>query len=273
MSFSASNNRILVTDGAATVFDTNDDIPHILATASYSLSVNFPTPSSQQVMTYIDPCGTTQPVYVCRYETQYICRDVYGCTNDYVCTPTSECGIDAFGNYSCTTGQSCGYVTTCGYTSQCGYESVQICGFENQCAPVYYFDWQYNPLEWSQTYVLGDLPYGIDSNFVLVKATAVRASVGGTNYYGNLQATVGSETFAFQGSALLEAGGRSDGTRFLSRIISVYADNSSKKLMLEARHSNGLVDPPTGGLPSDGSLRSLASSFNINLSVYFGRFR
>lgn len=270
MSFNASNNRIWVQDAGATIFDTNDDIPHILATANYSLTVNFPNPSSQPVLTYIDPCGTTQPVYVCNYTTEYVCRDTFGCTNDYVCTPTSECGIDAFGNYSCSYGQSCNYVTNCGYTTTCGYESVQTCAFENQCAPTYFFDYQYNPLEWSNSYVLGDLPYSIDSNFVLVKATAVRTVEGSTSYFGALQSTVGSETFAFQGSALLEAGGRSNGSRFLSRIISVYPDNGSKKLILEARHSNGLVDPPSA---SSGEFRSLASSFNINLSVYFGRFR
>ena len=134
MSFVASNDRIRVVDNGATVFDTNDDIPHILG----------------------------EPSLFRRLDVE-----------------------------------------------------------------------NYNALEWVQQYILGDLPFGQSCNFFLIKATAVRTSVGGTGAQpGDLIATVGNETFSFQGSALLEAGGQQSGSRFLSRIISVIPDNINKKLML-----------------------------------------
>lgn len=271
MSFSASNNRILVQDGSATVFDTNDDMPHILATGSYSVTVDFPHTTGRSVMTAYDPCGYTIQEYRCTYEYQNVCSQVYVCNQVYVCSPSYQCQYDYFsGAYVCGFVDSCSYQQQCGYETQCSMQYVQVCNFVPVCQPVAYYAWQYDAKEWVQTYVLGDLPSGIDCNFVLVKAQANRQSTGGTNYFGDLQATVGGETFAFQGSALLEAGGRSNGTRYLSRIISVYPDNASKKLVLEARHSNGAVDPPAG---DNSNERSLASRFSITLDVYFGRFR
>ena len=187
MSFIASNDRIRVVDNGATVFDTNDDIPHILGTGYYNVTVTFP-----------------QPSLFARIDTQQIVTQ------------------------------------------------------------------NYNALEWVQQYILGDLPFGQSCNFFLIKATAVRTVVGGTNAQPeDLIATVGNETFSFQGSALLEVGGEQSGSRFLSRIISVIPDNVNKKLILEAKHSNKHLAMPY----ESGEARSLSSTFSVSLTVYFGRFR
>ena len=277
MTFKATNNRIWVTDNGATVFDTNEDIPHILGAGTYSATINFPDcgrnnngfwdpydhQEYQMVQVYV--CGyRTESRYTCWYEQQY-----------------NPCLYSYGGGYSCDNKGSCSYTPPTCYG---GYESVSVCGFrdeqvyscqyENQWQWVwvaaYKYDGEYYAYDWTQSIVLGDLPYGQACNFLLTRATANRTAVGGVHVQpGDLAATIGGETFAFQGSALLEAGGKADGSRFLSRIISVIPDNVNKKLILEARHSNGYYKPGWTYEPT----RSVASSFNITVTVYFGRFR
>ena len=173
---------------------------------------------------------------------------------------------------------SCGYAPVSSYVckQQCNWVTVDrtTCGYEDSCQWVIVYDdiytQNYNALEWVQQYILGDLPFGHSCNFFLIKATAVRTATGGTKAHpGDLIATVGNETFSFQGSALLEAGGQQSGSRFLSRIISVIPDNVNKKLILEAKHSNKYYDMPEAA----GAARSLSSTFTVTLTVYFGRFR
>jgi hypothetical protein len=271
MSFLATTDRIKVTDGSATVFDTNDDIPHILGVGTYNVNVVFPHPSLSTRQDIV-------PRQEYQYVQTYVCKDVV--TQEYQCnqvcgyetTSSFQCGMDYMGNFSCS------YVPVTSYVCNlvCGYVTVSrfTCGFEGSWQWVTVYDMvetqNYNALEWVNQYVLGDLPYSQDCNFLLVNATAVRTATGGTKAQpGDLIATVGNETFAFQGSALLEAGGKQSGGRFLSRIVSVFPDNASKKLVLEARHSNSYFEMPDAA----GSARSLSSTFAISLTVYFGRFR
>lgn len=328
MSFYASNNRIRVTDNGATVFDTNDDIPHILGRGTYQVTVDFPD-APRRGVTYIIPnhhqeyrnvCNwqwveTCNQQYVCRNVCAFenVCSDVYECNQ--VCNYQTVCGYetvceyqyscsheyDPFSdsyNYVCRNDYVCNqqhvceqqYVCNqvCGYVQKCSDQYVcrDVCGFENVCTTTYQnvcayewvwvdqvvYDEDYLAYDWTGTYVLGSLPYNQNINFLLIKATAIRTIVGGTSQKpGDLASTVGSQTFAFQGSALLEATGKEDGSRFLSRIISVYPDNVNKELVLEAKHSNNTYPFVYGaGL---GRLRSLASRFVITLDVYFGRFR
>jgi hypothetical protein len=271
MSFVASNNRIRVVDNGATVFDTDDDMPHILGTGTYSLTVTFPQPSLSARIDVV-------PRQEYKYVETYVCRDVV--TQQYQCK--TVCGYETTYSYQCSSdfmgNTSCGYVPVTTYVcrNQCGYVPVsnRVCGFEGSWQWVTVYDnvqtQSYNSLEWSQQYILGDLPFGQSCNFFLIKATAVRTATGGTKAQpGDLIATVGNETFSFQGSALLEAGGQQSGSRFLSRIISVIPDNVNKKLILEAKHSNNYYDMPW----ASGAARSLSSTFAVTLTVYFGRFR
>ena len=271
MSFIASNNRIRVVDNGATVFDTDDDIPHILGTGTYNVTVVFPNPTLSNRVDIV-------PRQEYQYVEKYVCKDVP--TQVYQCD--TVCGYETSYQYQCSSdfmgNTTCGYVPVSRYVcnQQCKWVTVNnyTCGYEGSWQWVTVYDnittQNYNALEWVQQYILGDLPFGQACNFFLIKATAVRTSVGGTKAQpGDLIATVGNETFSFQGSALLEAGGQQSGSRFLSRIISVIPDNVNKKLILEAKHSNTYYDMPAGS----GAARSLSSTFSVSLTVYFGRFR
>ena len=328
MSFLATNDRIRVTDNGATVFDTDEDMPHILGYGTYQATISFPDAErtgerhwvkdhhqeylpvcrwelvtecnyeyvTRQVCGYENVC---QQVYtswqVCGYETQcnwvnvpvssYTCNNVYDYAtgqSSYVCNWTTTYQMQQQCNsvYVCKT--EYGYVTQCTNQYVCNnvsvYEEVcrQVqrynCPYEWVYVDANIYDENYLAKEWSQTLSLGPLPYGQSINFLLIKATAVRTATGGTSQKpGDLPSTVSDRTFAFQGSALLEATGKQDGTRFLSRIISVYPDNTTKQLVLEAKHSNNFYPLIPGA--ELGVLRSLASTFVITLQVYFGRFR
>lgn len=328
MSFYASNNRIRVTDNGATVFDTNDDIPHILGTGTYQVTIDFPD-APRRGETYLISMHHQEYRYVCNYQWVYTCNQEYQCNYpcawETVCEQVYEC------NRVCNYQTVCGYQNVCGYQYQCSYQydyfsggytyvcsnvyvcnnqyvcnqeyvcndvcgyvtkcsdkyiCKQVCGFVEVCRNEYQnvcayewvwvdqwvYDEDYLAYDWTQTYDLGGLPFSQSINFLLIKATASRTITGGTSQQpGDLASTIGAQTFAFQGSALLEATGKADGSRFLSRIISVYPDNNSKRLILEAKHSNNLYPFEYGA--EIGRLRSLASRFVITLQVYFGRFR
>lgn len=276
MSFYASNNRILVTDNSATVFDTNDDMPHILGQSTFTQEVVFPTPVAYTVNTGLEVVSVTVPEYQCTYNFQQVCTTNYVCTYDYVnvCTPSFSCTTDYMGNLSCGTVDSCSYqmVSNCGNVTDCRYENVQSCswGSRTDTSYVQHYGTAYYPLDWSTSIVLARLPNLIDCNFLLSKVSSVK------NYSNEISlmtkvSSLGPDTFAFQGSALVEIAGQGGANSSMSRIISIYPDNVGKNLILEARHSSIAMSPP--GVPNDVYNGGIQSSYTLTITVYYGRFR
>lgn len=277
MSFYADNNRILVTDNGQTVFDTNDDMPHILGQATFTQTVVFPSPSTYTVFTGYSADPYTHTDYVCTYTFQNVCSTSYQCTYDYVnvCTPSFSCSMGYDGFMSCGTVDSCGYqmVSNCGNVETCSYQNVQSCGFVTTTDIIQtpHYGGAYNALDWANAYTLGDLPSSLSCNFLLSKVTAVKNYANVSSIMTKIT-SLGTDTFAFQGSALVEIAGQSGVVdSCMSRIISLYPDNSSKKLVLEARHSNKVIGPQATGV--DTAAEDFSSSYTFTITVYYGRFR
>ncbi len=277
MSFYASNNRILVTDNSDTVFDTDDDMPHILGQSTFTQEVVFPTPTAYIANTGIEVLANSVPEYQCSYNFQQVCTTSYQCNYTYenVCTPSFSCSYDyATGSSVCGYVDSCSYqqVSNCGNVTECHYENVQTCvwGTRIDYYNVQHYGTAYNPLEWASSIVLARLPSLIDCNFLLSKVSAVK------NYSNEITlmtkvSSLGPDTFAFQGSALVEIAGQGGANTSMSRIISIYPDNVGKNLILEARHSSIAMSPP--GVPNDVYNGNMQSSYTLTITVYYGRFR
>jgi hypothetical protein len=142
-----------------------------------------------------------------------------------------------------------------------------------ECIGVSYTQQQYNSREVSADSVLCDLPTDEDGNamdvdFVVIQASGSRTVAGTDKLIGvSFASTVPANTFSFQGSVLLESSGREDNTFWMRRILSVFVNNTTKKLVLRKQETVAarlLKDQPSGG---EGS------TFRMNFKVFFGRFR
>ena len=182
MSFYASNSRIRVLDGTDTVFDTNENMPHIVAISETDQTVSFGNIPSTSVYWYTNYCAyyIYQPDYC---YMQYNCDLVYKCdyTPGYY-TYQFVCGYNySFGSYSC--GYQSVYVPStyyCYYTYYCHLD--YICNPNPPlCQAVDYQQWRYNAGEYSTDVNILDLPTDESNNpisidFIVVQASGTRTS-------------------------------------------------------------------------------------------------
>lgn len=313
MSFYASNSRIKVLDGTDTVFDTSENMPHIVGTATVTADVSYGNISSTSVYWYSysittfnpDSC-TANPDYctysptppyctpgICYSNPDYCytpycpppycpppwCPPAYCGPYDYFCfppyCPPAYCPPAYCPTY-CTPNPPWCMSDYCTYnppTAYCVY-TPPYC-----VATPPYTEWydvntpQYAAKEVSTDTDLVSLPLDennnpIDIDFVVIQASGSRTLDGqDVRLKHAFQTTVPSGTFSFQGSALLESSARDDGSFWLRRIISVFVNHDTKKLVLRKQES--VATRMTEGEATGTE----ASTFHFSFKVFFGRFK
>lgn len=270
MTFYASNARIKVTDGTDTIFDTDDNMPHIIGTSNIQdVEVAYPNVASTQVyhytgsfayfycppayleiVTVTPPCETT-------YSYAYVCDPPLFCYDPMFCFPY------CYGQFNITY-----YCPPTYYTYN---YVVPPCEAKTD-----YFDVtqaQYAATEYAATQELASYPKDEDGNyvpidFVIVQASGSRTTAGTDPIIReSILTTVPPNTFSFQGSILLESAGLADGKTYLRRILSVVLNNTTKRVLLNKQASTRLVDT---GQPNEDSM---ASTFKFNFKIFFGKFK
>jgi len=114
---------------------------------------------------------------------------------------------------------------------------------------------------------------------VVIQANGSRTVNGQDNrMQQSFLSAVPPETFSFQGSMILESSLRDDGSSWFKRIISLFVNNTTKKLVLRKQETVGardVTDPDklTNGYPTKYSTGNESSTFNFNFKVFFGRFK
>ena len=261
MSFFASNNRIRVTDGSETVFDTNEDMPHIIGTAYVSnVAVNYSN------------IGTTQVFY---FSGQNCFPNLPSCSpNPPNCSPNPPYCVTSFCSYNYYWGVYDCPPPTCFSNSPFCLVTPPFCvAVPDFCIPFIVTQPQYVASEFSADINLVDLPTDEDGgvvpiDFVVIQASGSRTTAGlDARLETSFLSTVPSGTFSFQGSTLLESSSRDNGTSWFRRIMSVFINNNTGKLVL--RRQESVSTRVTEGKAAG----SEASTFSFNFKIFFGRFK
>lgn len=281
--FFADSGRIRVLETVSsvdeTVFDTNEDMPHIVATANVnSVAVDFANLAQTQNYSFYDYCSSNTCI---GYEWTFA-------TNYHSGTWTYDSRY-VFGTWS--------YERTYSYFQGWTYERVSTSGFTeyfrvfspgfftydrtfstvfNECCEATVYQYSIDAREASGTQNLVALPVDEDGNtvpidFVVVQATGSRTTNGKDPRFNQaLPTTVPLKTFSFQGSVLLESSGKANGDSFLRRIMSVFI--SGGQLKLKSQESVGTLarGANNNAFPHVAESRS---TYNFNFKVFFGRFK
>lgn len=272
MTFTASNARILVTAGspAETIFDTDENMPHIVGSV-YLASVEVAFPNVGNTTQYHETITTPETGYY--YAAAYSTYSTVEATAQYW---YSSYSYDYYFNQITET------INYVGATYQVveTYIAAVFSSFVYYVSTDYY-QYHLSASEYDATVDLANLPADEDGSymnidFIVVLASGSR-SVAGTDPVvdQSITTTLPSGVFSFQGSALLEAAGRIDGSSWLRRIISLAFNNTTKKLTL--RKMSSVATVASGDIyevGTNGSApASIASTFAVNLTVFFGRFK
>jgi hypothetical protein len=272
--FTASNSRIRVVETVnnvdETVFDTDNDMPHIVGTAYVAnQTVDFDnlTQTQNYVQDVCSPTYTLELVYV------YIPAQW---NYEYVLVP----GQWTF-TYNWYFGSYQRVYTPASYELQRVYVPATF-GFEYQwvfdpCG-TYVAQYQYSvdAEEYSSVVNLTALPTdedgnAIDIDFVIVQATGSRTTAGKDPRFNQaMPTTVPSKTFSFQGSVLLESSGKANGNSWFRRIMSVYPSGSQLKLKIQESVAQLMRGTTDDGFPHINDTRS---TYNFNFKIFFGKFR
>lgn len=284
--FTASNSRIRVVETVnnvdETVFDTDNDMPHIIGTA-YVANQTVDFDNLTQTQNYVqDVCA---PTYTNEFVLQYV-----PATWEYV--PVYE---PAYWYYT-QVRIPADYFTDPPYYG--GYTWARVTDpsqfyYERVYTPAYYqygFEWVYDPCgtyvaqyqysvdaeEYASTTNLVALPTDEDGNavdvdFVIVQATGSRTTAGKDPRFNQaLPTTVPTKTFSFQGSVLLESSGKANGDSWLRRIMSVYPSGGQLKLKIQESVAQLMRGTTDDGFPHISDSRS---TYSFNFKVFFGRFK
>lgn len=272
--FTASNSRIRVVETVnnvdETVFDTDNDMPHIVGTA-YVANQTVDFDNLTQTQNYVqDVCA---PTYTLELVQIYVPAQW---TYQNVLVPAQWTWVWNWSSMS--------------------YQRVFIpATFANQ--RVYIpatFDWEYQWVfdpcgtyvaqyqysvdaeEYSSVTNLTALPTdedgnAIDIDFVIVQATGSRTTAGKDPRFNQaLPTTVPSKTFSFQGSVLLESSGKANGNSWFRRIMSVYPSGSQLKLKIQESVAQLMRGTTDSGFPHINDTRS---TYSFNFKIFFGKFR
>lgn len=274
MSFYADNNRIRILDDTETVFDTENNMPHIVGTAYVTdVGVTFSNIPTQETYYYF--------IQVCPPQFFFCTTSNPPCsTTPFYCPPPPV--------VFCPLGTYCAppFSLPCPPPVQFCPQPVQTCTPNIViCTNVPQFAPQYIAREYVNDQVVVDLPQDEDGNlmsidFIVIQASGSRTVSGqDRRLERSFLTAVPPGTFSFQGSMILESSLRDDGTSWFKRIMSLFVNNTTKKLMLRAQETVGarnLTDPTRfdgSGYPLEFSPGNEASTFNFNLKVFFGRFK
>lgn len=248
--FYADNSRIRVLDTVneadQTVFDTDENMAHIIGTAEHEVEVAFTNLTQTQRYHGFDPCGFVIPI-------------TYG--------PFSE-------EY-CYGWETCSYLYgECDYFEQCF--SYMWFETEDLCVGATYYKYYTDAREVAETQDICALPTDEDGNamdvdFVIIQATGSRTTTGNDPLLQQaFVSSVPGGTFSLQGSMFLEGANKSNGTPWFRRICSVVVDNANGKLKLKRQESATSIGHP--GIDTSFSL-SAKSVFNFTFKIFFGRFK
>ena len=272
--FTASNSRIRVVETVSnvdeTVFDTDNDMPHIVGT-TYLSNVAVDFDDLDETQNYVgQECSPTYTL-----ETVLVWNPaVWDFT--WVWNPGSW---DWVYNWSYSTTDR---VSTYGFFSQ---ERVYTPGFyEWQSEWVYdpcgtyvpYYEYSVDAEEYSSVTNIANLPTdedgtALDIDFVIVQATGTRSTGGKDPRFNQaLPTTVPTKTFSFQGSVLLESSGEASGDSWFRRIMSVYPSGNKLKLKVQESVKSISRGAYNSGFPHIDESRS---TYSFNLKVFFGKFR
>jgi hypothetical protein len=270
--FEADNSRIRVTEKVSgvdeTVFDTDDDMPHIVGTAQ----VNNQTVDFAQM-------SQTEHYYDQISWSEQQCEQVYVTTNEWVTT----CGWQTTCAHEYVCGgfpYSCGMEYVCSNNYVCENELVTTSEWVNQCSWVQVFAdryrWAIDADENSSTINIANIPTDetgstVDVDFIVVQATGARTRHGKDPRFNQvLPTSVPTKTFSFQGSVLLESSGRANGDSWMRRIVSVYRSGSKVKMRVQESIAQLNRDAFDASFPHAADTRS---TYNFNFKVFFGKFR
>ena len=273
--FYATSGRIRVIDTVSgvdeEVFDTDNDMPHIIGEAYVTdQSVEFNTLTQTQNYLGFDYCLYTVPYY----DWYYVFVMYPGYYESVMVWYPSSWDVYSW------------YPMERVYTpSGIGYETVWVDGYigserENsftmECVASKYYNYGVDASEYASTMDIANLPADEDGNpvdvdFVIVQATGTRTAAGKDPRFDQaLPTSVPGKTFSFQGSVLLESSGRANGESWLRRIISVFPSGGKLKLKIQESTSqlNRAVNDQS--FPHVGETKS---TYNFNFKVFFGRFK
>lgn len=264
--FTASNSRIKVVEAVGsvdeTVFDTNDDMPHIVGTTYLTnVAVDFDNLTETQTLTgtqcnpgYVFVWNPSTITYHRDFTAGFVTSEYDWSTNEWTTTYVPS----VWYNYS---------VYTPGFTSQ-EYDA---------CATISnIYEYSVDAEEYSNVVDLTNLPTDEDGNtvdvdFVIVQATGTRSTGGNDPRFNQaLPTTVPSKTFSFQGSVLLESSGKANGDSWFRRIMSVYPSGSKLKLKIQESVATLVRGAANSAFPHIGQTRS---TYSFNFKVFFGKFR
>lgn len=260
--FYADNSRIRVIETVnnvdETVFDTDNDMPHIIGTA-YIANQVVDFDNLTQTETFVEnvcvPTYTNELVLV-YVPTYWYYELVYVWPNYFFGDP---------GGYTYQRVTEYAYYT---YEWQWVYDP---CGYYT---PSYVYN--VDAEEYASTTNLVALPTDEDGNsvdvdFIIVQATGSRTTGGKDPRFDQaLPTTVPTKTFSFQGSVLLESSGRANGDSWFRRIMSVYSSGSQLKLKVQESIAALTRDVNDSAFPHINETRS---TYSFNFKVFFGRFK
>jgi hypothetical protein len=273
--FYATSGRIRVVDTVSgvdeEVFDTDNDMPHIIGEAYVSdQSVEFTTLTQSKNYAGFDNCLYTVLVPTWFYEYQYV-SGYYDSV--LVWYPSSWDVYSWYPMERVYTPGGIGYETVWvpGYS-----ELVRASGFDYECVAAKFYTYGVDASEYAKTVNIANLPVDEDGNavdvdFVIVQATGSRSTAGKDPRFNQaLPTSVPGKTFSFQGSVLLESSGRASGDSWLRRIISIFPSGGKLKLKIQESTSQLNRAVNDEGFPH---ISESKSTYNFNFKVFFGRFK
>lgn len=276
--FTATNSRITVVETVGTapneideiVFDTNDDMPHIVGTA-YLTNITVDFNNLTETQNYIgQECVAT-------YTRDTVLVYNPGVWFNYT---VYHPGVWDLG-YNFTYNQYQRTYTPSFTTWERDYTPsfyswdwvfvYDICGTYQP-----YYEYSIDANEYNNVTNLTNLPTDEDGNavsvdFIIVQATGTRTLDGYDPRFNQmLPTTVPSKTFSFQGSVLLESSGKANGDSWFRRIMSIYPSGSKLKLKVQESVASLTRGAANSVFPYIGSSRS---TYSFNFKVFFGKFR
>lgn len=281
--FYADNSRIRVLETVngvdETVFDTDENMPHIVGTANVnSVAVDFTNLTQTTSYSFTDYCSSNSCIgYEWNYVTNYTYPKWFYDSRYVFGTWTYE------RTYSYFQGWTYQRVSTYGFTEYFRvyepgfytYSREFVTVFDACCVSAVYIT-NIDPRESSNTQDLATIPVDEDGNtipvdFIVVQATGSRTTAGKDPRFNQaLPSTVPTKTFSFQGSVLLESSGKANGDSFMRRIMSVFV--SGGKLKLKTQESVGALARGANNATFPHAAES-RSTYNFNFKVFFGRFK
>jgi hypothetical protein len=273
--------KVLETVGAVdeTVFDTDEDMPHIIGTANVNnVTVDFAALPETQNFAFTDYCSSNTCL---GWEWTFVYDYVFPTwTYSYVWVPggfSYERVYDYFSGWTYQSVYTPGFYELARVTEPGYYTYTRVFNtVYTACCTSAVYEYTIDAREQANTQNLITLPVDEDGNtvpidFVVVQATGSRTTDGKDPRFNQaLPSTVPAKTFSFQGSVLLESTGKANGDSFMRRIMSVFV--SGNQLKLKSQESVGTLARAVYNAPFP-HVGDSKSTYSFNFKVFFGRFK